>query len=204
MTGTDAHRWLAAAGESEIARELESVFAATAAAIEERGPACWASGRCCNFEKSGHRLYVTGLETAYALSRLPAERSIVVSDIERAIAGGGCPFQVANLCGIHAIKPLGCRVYFCDRSAQQWQQELSELMLARIRALHERFEVPYAYGEWRGLLAMVLEAMPRGTTISDGSLAGDVTTSDRTAGVPIEGVSTIGLPVIPAPRRPQI
>jgi len=216
---TDAECWLAAARDPEIARELERVFEATSAAIEARGPACWASGRCCNFDKTGHRLYVTGIEAAYALSRLPAERSIGSSDIERAVVGGGCPFQVANLCEIHALKPLGCRVYFCDRSAQQWQQELSELMLARIRALHERFKLPYAYGEWRELLAIVLEAMPRGTTTSGGSPAdavGRTGASVETSGeTPItESVEaptnalvkdgwTIGLPVISPPRRPQ-
>lgn len=200
MTATDPQRWLTAAADPIIARELESVFAATAAEIEARGPACWASGRCCNFEKTGHRLYVTGLEAAYAIGRLSSDHSITPEDVARAVTDGGCPFQAANLCGIHAIKPLGCRVYFCDRSAQQWQQELSELMLARIRALHERFDVPYRYAEWRWLLATVLELLPRGTTTTGGSSSGSDDAVAKTRSRDGEG---IGLPVIAPPRRPQ-
>jgi hypothetical protein len=56
---------------------------------------------------------------------------------------------------VHTIKPLGCRVYFCDPTAQGWQQELSERTLAMVRAIHERHGVPYRYGEWRGLLEVV-------------------------------------------------
>ena len=39
--------WLAAAARPEIARALEERYADVAGAIAERGPGCWASGRCC-------------------------------------------------------------------------------------------------------------------------------------------------------------
>lgn len=136
--------------------ELEAVFAQVAAEIQARGPACWASGRCCNFTAAGHRLYVTGLETLYTLAHLvPADRPTPAA-MEDASARGGCPFQDGHLCGIHEIKPLGCRVYFCDRSAQEWQQDLTERMLARLRALHDQFEIDYRYGEWLGMLESAL------------------------------------------------
>lgn len=151
-----AHRWLAAAKDPAIAAELEAIYEYTAAAIESRGPACWASGRCCNFEAAGHRLYTTGLEAAYALARLSPDSPLTHESLASARARGGCPFQVANLCGIHTIKPLGCRVYFCDRSAQEWQQDLSERALARVRELHDRHGIDYRYGEWRGMLGMLL------------------------------------------------
>ena len=63
--------WLASIVRDEVRAGLERVYADAAAAIAERGLACWASGRCCNFGKAGHRLYVTGLEAAYTVSRLP-------------------------------------------------------------------------------------------------------------------------------------
>jgi Fe-S-cluster containining protein len=168
MTPDAAHlvpAWLAAAGDERIAAELEGVYEFVAAAIESRGPACWASGRCCNFEAAGHRLYVTGLEAAYTLARLPTGTTgvppvaLTPDALSAALARGGCPFQLANLCGIHAIKPLGCRVYFCDRSAQQWQEELSESMLAQIRAIHARHAIEYRYAEWCRMLALFLPAV---------------------------------------------
>lgn len=156
MNGDDAllaARWRAAALEPGIAAELEAVYAYVAAAVEARGPACWASGRCCHFEKAGHRLYVTGLEAAYALARTDA---VTAGALAEARARGGCPLQAANLCGAHAVRPLGCRVYFCDRSAHEWQRTLSEKAIAQVRAVHDRHGVPYRYGEWRDMLGMLV------------------------------------------------
>lgn len=152
--------WLAAACDPMISGSLDEIYARLSSAVAARGPVCWSSGRCCNFETTGHRLYVTGLEAAYTLTRLPAEIRIVLGSISEARARGGCPFQSANLCAVHAIKPLGCRIFFCDRSAQSWQRELSEQMLEQIRALHDRHGVDYLYAEWRSLLESIVPFLP--------------------------------------------
>jgi Fe-S-cluster containining protein len=156
-----AAAWLAAARDEHIAAELEAVYECTAAAVESRGPACWASGRCCNFDAAGHRLYVTGLEAAYTVLHQRRDREeasvLTVESLAAARARGGCHFQSSNLCSAHAIKPLGCRVYFCDRSAQAWQHALSERALDMIRSIHDRHRLDYRYGEWRDMLAMFLE-----------------------------------------------
>ena len=60
-------QWLAAARDPAVRGELDAVYLDISEQIEARGPACWASGRCCNFEKAGHLLYVTGLEAAYTV-----------------------------------------------------------------------------------------------------------------------------------------
>lgn len=182
-----AAAWIAASGRAEVAAALEAIYAEVAGEVEARGPACWASGRCCNFRKAGHLLYVTGLEAAYTIARAEGIRGFVeatrsrrsdesektntpgavsLTQLANARERDDCPFLIENACSVHAIKPLGCRVYFCDRSAQQWQQDLSERMLARIRELHERFGVPYVYAEWRGLLETVSPGLGRGTGYS--------------------------------------
>ncbi len=162
MRGSDndnelACAWLLAVARPDVVGALEEIYAETSRRIAERGPACWASGRCCNFANTGHLLYVTGLEAAYTLSRLPAHRTepLTLPQVDAARAVGGCPFQVRNLCGVHPIRPLGCRVYFCDRSATSWQQELYEAELGRIRELHDRRGVAYRYAEWRSLLELL-------------------------------------------------
>jgi hypothetical protein len=48
-----------------------------------------------------------------------------------------------------------CRTFFCDRAATVWQQELHESCLAELKALHDRFGVPYRYLEWRDALAIL-------------------------------------------------
>lgn len=153
-----ARRWLEAAGQAGVQAALVALYGEIAAEIEARGPACWASGRCCNFERSGHLLYVTGLEAAYALTHAPtfgagpAPRTLSLPQLSEARARGGCPFQAGNLCSIHAAKPAACRIYFCDRSARSWQQDLAERVQGRLRTLHEDLDLPYFYGEWRTVL----------------------------------------------------
>lgn len=151
-----ARAWLAAAVDPQISGELELVYDAIARAVAARRPVCDASGRCCKFEEWGHRLYVTGLEAAYLAARLG--REITLPEIARARAEGGCPFQKALLCSVHAIRPLGCRVYYCDETAQEWQMELSERMLSEVKAIHERHGLAYWYGEWRAMLEAIVVA----------------------------------------------
>lgn len=152
----EARAWLDAAGDDTVAGLIESVFAESAAEIAERGPACWASGRCCNFGASGHRLYVTGLEAAYTVRRLTSPLQLV--SLEAANERDGCPFQDANLCTVHTIKPLACRTYFCDRSATAWQHALTERGVERLRTIHDLHGVPYRYAEWRWLLGVLIAA----------------------------------------------
>ena len=69
--------------------------------------------------------------------------------------GTGCPFQIGKLCGGHGFRPFGCRVFFCDPTATQWQQEQYEQFHGKLRKLHDELGVPYFYVEWRaGLEAM--------------------------------------------------
>jgi Fe-S-cluster containining protein len=166
-----ARAWLLASrADGHASRALEAIYNDTSNEIQQRGPACWASGRCCNFTKTGHLLYVTGLEAAYCVARAPrpgpgsgsgpgpSPHALSLPQIQLARTRGDCPFLDGNLCNAHTIKPLGCRVYFCDRSAQLWQQDLSERMLARVRSIHEAHALEYRYGEWRSMLELVTAA----------------------------------------------
>lgn len=156
MPSAQAQSWLDAIAHPPIRAGLEAIYAQAAREIEAWGPACWASGRCCNFAKTGHLLYVTGLEAAYCLASLdaiptpPPQPNTIA--LQQARAAGGCPFQHANLCSVHTIKPLGCRIYFCDRSAQTWQNDLTERLLADLRQLHDTHRITYHYGEWHATL----------------------------------------------------
>lgn len=114
--------------------------------IDARRPLCQASGRCCRFEEFGHRLYVTTVELAAFVASLP-ER-VVASPWD----GTGCPFQLDRLCSVHAARPFGCRVFFCDATATEWQNERYERFHADLKRLHEELKVPYFYVEWRAAL----------------------------------------------------
>jgi Fe-S-cluster containining protein len=130
--------------------------------IASRRPVCLSSGRCCQFETYGHRLYVTAAELLHCslvqAPQSPPARKSGKSDTGATISlpqffaqdnPEGCPFQVDKLCTAREGRPLGCRVYFCDQNAQSWQSEVYEKYHAQLRALHEKFDIPYRYLEWR-------------------------------------------------------
>jgi hypothetical protein len=53
---------------------------------------------------------------------------------------------------VHRIRPFGCRIFFCDPTAQEWQSERYEVFHAELKRLHEALGVPYFYIEWREAL----------------------------------------------------
>ena len=151
-------QWLAHARSSGVRQAVLGLHAEVEARVAERDPVCTASGRCCGFERYGHRLYTSGLEAAMTLDGLPTERALGPGDAERALAAGACPFAVDRLCGVHPVRPAGCRVYFCDTTAGSWVSELAEYAADEIKRIHDRFGIEYRYAEWRAMLGMFSEA----------------------------------------------
>lgn len=139
---------LAAAGREEVVSAVRGVYERVQKQIDLRRPLCVASGRCCRFEAFGHRLFVTTIELAAFVRELP-DAAVQMTD------PGGCPFQVAKLCSVHGIRPFGCRIFFCDATAEGWQQEQYEAFHGQIKRLHESLGVDYFYTEWRSALERV-------------------------------------------------
>jgi Fe-S-cluster containining protein len=129
------------------------VYADLQVQIDARKPLCSASGRCCRFEEYGHRLYVTTMELAAFVYEMQLNGPLPIANLQRPIASSpGCPFQVDGLCGVHAIRPFGCRIFFCDATSDEWQHQQYERLHAELKRLHEALDVPYRYVEWRHAL----------------------------------------------------
>ena len=156
------------AGRGDVVAAVNDIYARLAGEVAVVAPRCDASGKCCHFEAYGHRLYVTTLElTAFVAAghehaaddhdgaaadqSVPGTFALVV--LPAAI--GGCPFQIEGLCGAHARRPFGCRVFYCDPAAEAWQVDAYERYHAELKRLHERFDVPYRYLEWRAALTAI-------------------------------------------------
>ncbi len=135
-----------AAARPDVLSAVQWLYEEVEHEIERRRPICNTSGRCCRFGEYGHRLYVTTIELAAFVGglgpALPAGEQ----------GGQGCPFQVDGLCSVHSIRPFGCRIFFCDSSAADWQKQQYEAFHKRLRTMHERLHVPYRYGEWLSAL----------------------------------------------------
>ena len=131
--------WMKASAEQEFEQLMTSLEVMVADQTLARRPRCIGSGRCCSFQSFGHRLYLTGLEAARVM-RLTAR--------PHGHDGDSCPFLDDRSCSIHLVRPLGCRMFFCDPGATDWQQQLHETVLGSIKRYHRDMGIPYLYADW--------------------------------------------------------
>jgi Fe-S-cluster containining protein len=160
----DILAWWRAAADSHVDRSIRALHDEVAEEVRTRRPLCLASGRCCAFREHGHRLYLTGLEAAWTWMDLVRRGAPLPHAPARAQALGSlrCPLLRDELCGAHASRPAGCRIYFCDRAAQHWQPDLAERIHGALRTMHDAHGIPYEYSEWIGLLGRIGDAWDAG------------------------------------------
>jgi hypothetical protein len=143
----------AALGDDALAAGVQSLYRTAEAAIAVRQPICHPCARCCQFERYGHNLFVSTAEVAFFLQTRSVAR--VCMPLE-----GTCPFLRTGQarCSARSARPLGCRLYFCDRTCQTWQQDLYRVLHRRLQDLHLKMGVPYFYAEWLQVLGVVAQA----------------------------------------------
>lgn len=154
----------AAARRSDVIEAMYRFLARVDGLVASRQPTCWNRAACCHFDVYGHRLYVTTLEAAYFVHDMQTPRPVT---------GGSCPYAQDGRCRARPARPMGCRVFFCDPRAEHWQGPLSEQLLAELRGLHAKLQVPYHYAEWLSVLRSLAPAsqqshadgMPRGRKV---------------------------------------
>ena len=127
--------------EAEFRAAMAEFYRRVDGRVAFMNPTCGVSGRCCRFGEYGHRMYVTGPELAYFL------REQARSGLRRP-KGTVCPYQAGRHCTARDHRPLGCRIYFCDPAAQQWQGPVYEESLEELKRIGRRFGIEYRYREW--------------------------------------------------------
>ncbi len=105
---------------------------------------CSACGKCCDFDAYGHRLYVTHAEMLYFSAKIGSENL-------RPMTSGACPYMHENRCSVHEYRFSGCRIYGCQGDAE-FQYQLTEQALDKIKALCNALDVPYEYKDIRQAL----------------------------------------------------
>ncbi len=113
--------------------------------IAARDPVCTNRGQCCRFEAFEHNLFVTATELAYFLGTV--EGPLLASPTR-----ASCPYQQGGGCTARSSRPAGCRIFFCDPAAADWQPAASEAAIHALAAIGQRFGLPYAYLEWTDAL----------------------------------------------------
>lgn len=142
-----------AAASVRIIDAVTGLYSEAEQRIRQIGPICELSGRCCRFDDFGHRLYVTTAELATFVAM--ASRISVPSALTQQVDGSGCRFQQGKLCMVHQLRPMGCRMFYCDPRTQQPLQTLFEQFHQKLKRLHEDLDIPYYYLEWRTALDII-------------------------------------------------
>jgi Fe-S-cluster containining protein len=150
---------LSAASRPEVVEAVRNIHIALQDAIDLHKPICITSGRCCRFDEFGHRLFVTTMELGTFVGGLTeveqGHDSTELAEVLSGSAGGRCPFQKDKLCSVHTIRPFGCRVFFCDATATDWQHQQYARFHAELKRLHDEMRIPYFYVEWREAMGIV-------------------------------------------------
>ncbi len=143
--------WREAAQRADVAEAMRRFYEEVDRRVAAHGATCWNRGECCRFGQYGHRLYVTSLEVAYYLTGGPAANPAGTD---------ACPHARDGCCHVRDLRPMGCRVFYCDPAAQEWQGPLTEELLAELRRLHEQLDVPYVYVDWIAALRAMQDSPP--------------------------------------------
>lgn len=107
--------------------------------------ACRACGACCDFTAYDHRLFVTLPELIYLADKLGTQ------DLKQ-MTSGRCPYRQATKCTVHPYRFAGCRI-FCCQGDPDFQSDLTEAALKRLKSLCEEYQVPYRYTDLATALA---------------------------------------------------
>lgn len=125
-----------------IGPSLKKALAAlyTSLAEEQRhlGVPCHMCGKCCNFKKYDHELWVTNIELAYLIEK---------EEIRKVSQSGGCPFLENNQCTARDGRTLGCRIFLCEMDPVQ-MESLHEKYFAQIQQLAKEYGVEVVYDEF--------------------------------------------------------
>ncbi len=98
---------------------------------------CAACGECCDFEGFDHRLFITPPELIYLKANL-GDENIMPMPTSR------CPYNVEGKCTVYEYRFAACRIFYC-RADSDFQSELSETAMKKLKSLCTEFQIPYRY-----------------------------------------------------------
>jgi len=127
-------------GHRRLIEEVAALYDWIEARVQQdpaRAGCCQACGGCCDFATYDHRLHVTPPELMYLAAGLGTQEL-------RPMYSGRCPYQQGCECTIRVHRFAACRIFCCDGDLD-FQSELSEEALRRLKALCKELGLPYRY-----------------------------------------------------------
>ncbi len=100
---------------------------------------CDACGKCCDFARFDHRLFVTPPELMYLKANLGGGNL-------KPMPTGLCPYNTDGKCTVYDYRFSGCRIFSC-KSHPDLQSALTESTLTKLKSLCTHFHIPYNYAD---------------------------------------------------------
>jgi Fe-S-cluster containining protein len=122
----------------KLIQEVQEIYEWLNSQIENRIPdKCSTCGKCCDFITFDHCLYVTAPEVMYLAYNLNVDNL-------KSMQAGICPYNTEGKCTVYLYRFAGCRIFNC-KADPDIQGELSESVLVKLKALCEKYRIPYRY-----------------------------------------------------------
>jgi len=103
---------------------------------------CKACGKCCDFDKFDHHLFVTPPELMYLTTGQQAANP--GAENIKSMPTNRCPYNIDGKCTVYEYRFAACRIFCCNADAD-FQSELSESALKKLKSLCTEFQIPYRY-----------------------------------------------------------
>ena len=139
--------------DSRLGKKVAEIYGWLDAQIRENNQLtgqCSACGKCCDFDGFDHRLFITRPELMYLTANLSDENVMPMTTSR-------CPYNIEGKCTVYEYRFAACRIFCCGADAD-FQSELSETVLKKLKSLCEEFQIPYRYSD----LAFALNAFVDG------------------------------------------
>jgi hypothetical protein len=125
-----------------LAQRVSDIYDWLEAQLEEQphlAGTCRMCGKCCDFDSYDHRLFITTPEIEYLTEKIGRDNI-------KPMTNGRCPYNLNGLCTIHQSRFAACRI-FCCQGDKDFQNNLSEATLVKLKTICDEFNVPYQYLE---------------------------------------------------------
>ena len=128
------------AKDKQLLERVAEIYSWLDSQIEEHDELteeCKGCGACCDFESFDHHLFVTSPALVYLAAKVGDENI-------KPMTNGRCPYQTNNKCTVYENRFAGCRIFHC-RGDKDFQSELSESALKRLKLICAEFQISYRY-----------------------------------------------------------
>jgi len=120
----------------KIIAEVDAIYRWVDEQVTGLNQPCDACGECCDFERFGHRLFVTMPELIHFQHAVGPEIKVMSS--------GVCPYRIDGKCTVYPYRFSGCRIFACKGNAEK-QNALCEQAIGKFKALCNPYQIPYHY-----------------------------------------------------------